>query len=179
MKIQTKQLALDAVLAAMCAALGYLALDAGSLKVTLEALPILLGALLFGPTDGALVAFVGTAISQLLYYGISVTTLLWMLPYVLCGFLAGLYAKKRGFSLTGKQTVLIVAAVEVLIAVLNTGVLYLDSRIYAYWFPGFISAALLVRALICIGTAAAFSAILPVLLRAMKKVIGTEGGAEK
>ena len=144
--------------------------------MTLEALPILLGALLFGPADGALIAFVGTAISQLLYYGISVTTLLWMLPYVLCGFLAGLFAKRRGFSLTGKQTVLIVAAVEVLITLLNTGVLYLDSRIYAYWFPGFISAALLVRAGICAATAAVFSAVLPVLLRAVKKAIGTKGG---
>ena len=176
MKIQAKQIAVDGMLAAVCAALGYLALDMGSMKVTLEALPILLGALLFGPVDGVLIAFVGTAISQLLYYGISVTTLLWMLPYVLCGLFAGLYAKRRGFSLGGKQTVLIIVLCEILISLLNTGVLYLDSRIYAYWFPGFISAALLVRAGICIATAVAFSAILPVLLRAVKKAIGMKGG---
>ena len=46
-KTKTRQLALNAVLAAMCAALGYLSLDFGNLKITFESVPILIGALLF------------------------------------------------------------------------------------------------------------------------------------
>jgi uncharacterized membrane protein len=51
--VKTKQLVINAMLAAMCAALGALALDMTSIKVTFESLPILLGALLFGPVSGA------------------------------------------------------------------------------------------------------------------------------
>jgi len=176
MHIKTKQLATDAMLAAMCAALGYLALDMGNMKITFESLPILLGALLFGPADGALIGFVGTGIYQLLRYGISATTPLWMLPCVLCGFLAGLYARRQRYDLTGKQILLTILLNELLITALNTGVIYLDSKLYAYWFPGYISASLIVRLAISIAKAAAFSAVLPVLLRAVKKVVG---GAEQ
>jgi len=176
MQIKTKQLATDAMLAAMCAALGYLALDTGTMKVTFESLPILLGALLFGPVDGALIGLVGTGIYQLLRYGVSATTLLWMLPYVLCGLLVGCYAKRQRFALTGKQILLAVMLNELLITALNTGVIYLDSKLYAYWFPGYVSAALTVRFVIGIAKAAAFSAVLPVLLRAAGKVVG---GAQK
>ena len=53
--MKTKQLTLDAMLAAMCAVLGYVALDMGNIKITFESLPILLGAMLFGPVDGMLI----------------------------------------------------------------------------------------------------------------------------
>ena len=171
MKITTKQLALDAMLCAMCAVLGYLAVDTGPVKVTFETLPILLGALLFGPLDGFLIGTVGTGIYQLLRYGVSVTTLLWMLPYALCGLLVGLYVKKHDFSLSATQTTFIVTVNEILITLLNTGVIYLDSRIYAYWFPGYISASLIVRFVLCIVKAVVFSVLLPVLIRAVNKVL--------
>jgi len=95
MKLSVRQLALDAMMAAMCAVLGYVAVDTGSVKVTFESFPVLLGALLFGPVDGLLIGVVGTGLYQLLRYGVSVTTLLWMLPYALCGLLAGWNAKRK------------------------------------------------------------------------------------
>ena len=94
--MKTRKLALNAVLAAMCAALGALALDLNSIKITFESFPILLGALLFGPLDGLAVGFVGTLLYQLLRYGVSVTTPLWILPYALAGLVTGFYAKRRG-----------------------------------------------------------------------------------
>lgn len=171
MKIKTRQLAFDAMLAAMCAVLGYLAVDTGNLKVTFESLPILLGALLFGPADGFLIGAVGTGLYQLLRYGVSATTLLWMLPYALCGFLTGLYAKKKGLSLTGGQTVFIVVCNEVLITLLNTCALYVDSKLYAYYFPGFIGATLALRFVMSIAKAVVFALILPTLVRAGKSVL--------
>ena len=143
--MKTRKLALNAVLAAMCAALGALALDLNSIKITFESFPILLGALLFGPLDGLAVGFVGTLLYQLLRYGVSVTTPLWILPYALAGLVTGFYAKRRGFSLTTGQTVGIVVAAEVLVTALNTLVMYIDAKLYGYWFPGFISAMLLLR----------------------------------
>ena len=77
---KTKKLAMDSMLAAMCAVLGYLSLDFGNLKITFESVPILLGALLLGPIDGMAIGGVGTLLYQLVRYGVSVTTLLWILP---------------------------------------------------------------------------------------------------
>ena len=71
---KTKKLAMDSMLAAMCAVLGYLSLDFGNLKITFESVPILLGALLLGPIDGMAIGGVGTLLYQLVRYGVSVTT---------------------------------------------------------------------------------------------------------
>ena len=54
-KITTLQLSIDAMLCAICAVLGYLAIDLTSIKVTFEELPILVAALVFGPVDGVMV----------------------------------------------------------------------------------------------------------------------------
>lgn len=171
MKITTRQLAMDAMLAAMCAVLGYLAIDTGTIKVTFESLPILLGAVLFGPIDGLLIGGVGTGIYQLLRYGVSVTTVLWMLPYMLCGFLVGLYAKKKEFSMTKAETVFIVVFNELLITVLNSGVLFADSKIYGYYFKGLIAGSLMLRLVICVVKAVVFGLVLPMLVNGVSKVI--------
>lgn len=162
----TKKLAVNALLAAMCAVLGAISLDMGNLKITFESLPVLIAALLFGPVDGLAVGGIGTLLYQVLRYGVTATTLLWILPYVLCGLFVGLYAKKNGFRLSGKQLGLAVFASSVMILVLNTAVLYLDSKIYGYYSPVFIFGSLVPRILICLVKAAAFTAVLPTLLRA-------------
>ena len=173
--MKTRKLALNAVLAAMCAALGALALDLNSIKITFESFPILLGALLFGPLDGLAVGFVGTLLYQLLRYGVSVTTPLWILPYALAGLVTGFYARRRGFSLTTKQTVGIVVAAEVLITALNTLVMYIDAKLYGYWFPGFISAMLLPRGAVCIVKAVVFGLVLPKLCARVRRALPGEG----
>ena len=166
---KTRQLAFDAMLAAMCAVLGYVALDVGNLKITFESVPILIGALLFGPLDGAAVGFVGTLIYQLLRYGVSATTLLWILPYVLCGALAGAYAKRHGFALNQRRLTCAVVTNELLITALNTVVLYIDSRIYGYYSAAFIFGSLTLRVIICVAKALAYSFALPPLLRALDR----------
>ena len=174
MNLKTKQLITDAMLSAMCAVLGYLAIDTGSIKITFESLPVLLGALMFGPLDGMLIGGIGTLIYQLLRYGVSVTTPLWILPYVLAGLLCGYAAKRRAFSLTRLQTMALVVICELMITLLNTGTLYLDSRIFGYYFPGFITGSLLLRLVVCIVKAVVFGAILPVLVRALKRLPNRE-----
>ena len=62
----TKQMAMDAVLAAVCAVLGYFGPDLGNLKITFEGLPVIVAALLFRPLDGAAVGGIGTLLYQLL-----------------------------------------------------------------------------------------------------------------
>ena len=164
-----KKLARNAILAAMCAVLGAVAVDMGNMKITFEALPVMLGALMFGPASGAAIGFVGTLTYQLLRYGVSVTTPLWILPYVVCGLTAGLCAKKRGFTLSRGQTILIAVIAELIITTLNTGVLYIDSKIYGYYSAVYIFGTLLPRYAICVGKAVAEGALLPPLIAALDK----------
>ncbi len=176
---KTKQLALDAMLAAMCAVLGYLSLDFISLKITFESLPVLLGALLLGPVNGCAIGLIGTLVYQLLRYGVTLTTPLWILPYAVCGFAVGLCAKRKGFELSQGQMTALVVLNELLITLLNTGVMYIDSLLYHYYFPGFITGSLALRLVICIGKAVAFAFLLPVVLKPARAALSQNAGANR
>ena len=169
--MKTKQLAIDGMLAAMCAVLGYLAIDLTYLKITFETLPIILAALMFGPLDGLAVGGVGTLIYQLLKYGVSATTILWILPYCIIGILLGFYANKHAFHNTDRELFLSVVAAELLVTILNSGVMYVDAKLYGYWFPGFIAANLILRIVISIAKAAAFGAVLPKITVAVRRAM--------
>ena len=169
--MKAKQIAVDAMLAAMVAVLGYISIDTGAVKITFESLPILIGALLFGPGDGMLIGGIGTLIYQLLRYGVSATTLLWMLPYIICGLIVGFYAKKNDYLLSRRQILAAVIISELLITILNTFVIYADSKIYGYYYPALIWGSLALRFVICIAKAVAFGLILPELLKSIRKAI--------
>lgn len=172
-RMNTRQLTIDAMLCAVCAVLGYVALDLGNIKITFESLPILLGGLLFGPLDGMLIGGMGTLIYQLIRYGVSATTLLWIVPYIVCGLVAGVWAKLNRFRLERVQTVLLVIAAELAVTGLNTIPIYVDSKLYGYYFPGIILGALALRLVICVVKAVAFGAVLPTLTEAIRRGLGT------
>ena len=66
MKNSTAQIAINAMLAALCAVLGYFSLDFVNLKITFESFPVLLAGMMYGPVNGAMVGLTGTFIYQLL-----------------------------------------------------------------------------------------------------------------
>lgn len=169
--MKTKRLTIDAMLSAMCAVLGYVAIDMGAIKITFESFPVLLGALMFGPADGAVIGCLGTLVYQLLRYGVSATTLLWMLPYIIMGFLCGLYAKKKSYRMSVRQTVVITVISGLLVTLMNTGVIYLDSRLYGYYYPGIVAVMLVPRILTSIGESAVFGLALPPVMKSVRKVI--------
>lgn len=166
--MKTRQLAIDAMLAAMCAVLGYVALETNAFKITFESLPVFVAALMFGPVDGLLVGGVGTFIYQMLRYGMSATTFLWILPYVIAGGIMGAYARKNSFKLSSRQALFIVMACELLITVLNTGCIYVDSHIYGYYYPALILGSLGVRLVVCLAKGFAFGTIIPKLILRVK-----------
>lgn len=159
----------DAMLAAVCAVLGFIALDLGNIKITFESLPILLAAFMLGPIDGMLVGGVGTLVYQLLRYGISATTVLWILPYVLCGLFAGLMSRKTDAD-DSKRILFKVVLMEVMILAINTGVIYIDSKIYGYYSAVYVFGSLAIRIVICIIKSAAFGLVMPYLLKGLRQV---------
>lgn len=144
---KAQHLAIDGVLAALAVVLGFASIRIGNImKITLEDLPVIFAALLFGPADGAAVAAVGIFLYQLLSFGITVTTPLWIVPFVVTGLIIGAFAKKAGFNNSRKQLVILFLAAELMIWAMNTGAIYADSKIYGYYYPTIITGMLLIRA---------------------------------
>ena len=126
--MNTKRLVTVAVLIALYTVLSLFSANLGLIKLTFESFPVLVASLMFGWVDGLLVGAVGGLLNQMLTYGFTVTTLMWILPNAVRGLLVGLYAKKHGLDLTMKQTAGIVLATSLLVTALNTVALYIDSR---------------------------------------------------
>ena len=168
---KTKKLAINAMLSAMCAVLSYLSLDLGNIKLTFEGLPILAAALLLGGWSGGAVGLIGILISQLLRYGLTVTTLLWILPHVVCGLTVGFYAQKKGFALSPGQAIGIVTVGELLVTALNSLALYVDSKLFGYYTPTIITGVLALRTALAVARSAAYGALLPPLLDRLRKIL--------
>lgn len=178
MRKNVKQLSTNAMLAAMCAVLGAVSLDLGNIKITLESIPVILGALLFGPADGAIIGFVGTFVYQVLRYGFSATTLLWMLPHVVCGFIVGMYAKKKSFNLSVVQTIVITVIAGLVLTTLNTGVMYIDSKIYGYYSAVYIFGSMLIRYISGIAKFVAIGVLMPPLVNLLRSRFFLNGGSD-
>ncbi len=178
-KFTTLRLTTDAMLAAMVALLGYVSIDAGTVKVTFETLPILLVAFLLGPLDAVLVGGIGTFIYQILRYGLMYMTPLWILPYVLGGLFCGLVAKLRKYDLNMLQTVIVTVITELIVSAANTGVLYLDSIVNHYYYKGIILGALALRTVIALAIGVVFGLILPTIVKLVEPILkGTKSKAE-
>ena len=169
--MKTRQLVLDAMLAAICFLLANMALSTGTVKVTFESVPVLIGALLFGPIDGLAIGGIGTLLYQMLSYGFTATTALWIIPYMVCGLFVGLCAKVKNFDLSNRQLMVIVVVGELLVTFFNTIALYVDSHVYGYYHPTIITGVLGLRLVICVVKAMAYSVILPSLLKPIRKTL--------
>ena len=104
-KWTARRLAADAMFAAMVTVLAAAAIKTGNLKITIEAMPVFLGALMLGPVDGMVIGGIGTLLYQLLSYGVTVTTALWIAPYMLLGLCVGAVSARHGYACTKRQLV--------------------------------------------------------------------------
>ena len=179
-RTRTQQLATDALLAAMCVVLGFMSIRIGNImKISLEDFPVILAALMYGPADGMIVAAVGIFLYQLLSYGITATTALWILPFVIVGGLAGLYAKKSNFNNDPKQILAIFIICEILICILNTGAIYADAKIFGYYYPTIITGMIAIRMVTAIGKGIVLGLVSPPLLKTLSRVTGNGRKAVK
>ncbi len=174
-KFRTRQMAFDALLIAAHYVLSLFSISAGPMKFTLEGFPILLGALLFGPVDGAVIGFLGAFLAQILGpYGFMPTTLLWVLPHFARGLVAGLYARARGYQLGRGRMIFLMELCAVLTTVLNTLALLVDSRIGGYYSYQMVFGSLIWRFLTGMVLALLYAAVLPALVSALRRQFGTK-----
>ena len=168
----TRRLSVDAMLSAMYVVLSLLSVSLPNMKITFDSLPILVGAALLGPVDGLAIGLMGSFINQLLTYGLTVTTVLWIIPAGVRGLLVGLYAKRHDFSMTVPQTMFITVVSALIVTALNTAVMYIDSVIFMYYSYAYVFGAVIPRIIAGIVTAVVFAAILPTVVASMKKLLG-------
>ena len=141
-RFPVRRIAIDAVLIAMYFGLSLLSVEIGGIKLTFASLPTLICAMLFGPIDGFLVGFLGAFMEQMIRYGFTATTVLWVLPPAIRGLFVGvcvLLLKKQmsvDAILSTKRPYVYFAVTlisGVLVSTLNTLVYYVDAKLYHYY----------------------------------------------
>ncbi|MCD7845728.1 MAG: folate family ECF transporter S component [Oscillospiraceae bacterium] len=170
MNKNAKRLVTDGLCAALYVVLAsYLSLSLGPMKLSMDGLPILLGAMLFGPADGAVIALVGNFLSQLLGpYGLSATTVLWMLPPALLGLLTGLYARRRSGELTPRGLFLPLLLLLAADTTLTTGVMWADCQVYHYAFATY-TPYIVWRYAADVVKGAVYALVLPPVIKALRR----------
>lgn len=131
------------------------------IRISVDSLPIILGALLYGPAGGLFVGLLGSFMSQLLTYGLTATTVLWVIPAAVRGALIGLYAKHRKYELSRVQLIGVLCVTAVVVTALNTGVMYCDSVINGYYSYAYVFGGVVTRVFAGIATAAVMSFVAP------------------
>ena len=170
-----QRLVFDALLIALTAALGEAAIEMGVFKLTFENLPIIIGALMFGPLDGFIIGVLGIFFSQLFRFGLDATMVLWILPYAISGLFVGLFSKKLAIGRIswknlGKEAVwivLLMIANCAMVTLINTGSLYISYK-YVWFMPTApLFASLPMKLGIGVGRAVVYAIIAPALIQGL------------
>lgn len=170
---KTYALCFNAVLSALFVALSMLAIPIGnSFKITFAPLPIVIASVCYGPVSGATVGIVGAFIEQLITYGVSATTVLWILPAGVRGLLTGLLFIILGKQLNPKCLLPSVIIPSLVVTVLNTAVTYIDSIVYGYPFALAIP-ALFIKIVLSVVTAVAIALISVPIIKTVSKYINS------
>lgn len=163
-----------AVMAALYLPLARMAVEIGTLKLSLGSLPVTVLALAAGPGEAAAAAAIGEFLKQLLSYGFTATTVLWLIPPALRGAVIGfaaLKARQSGWHLEDRPTVYfgVSVAAALLTTLANTPVLWLDSVLYGYYFPGYILGALSARLVVGVVTAVLIGLVAIPMLKLLRR----------
>jgi len=169
-----KALCRVAILAALYFLLNMLSIRAGNLRVTFASLPVIVAALLFGPGEAFTAAALGELLNQMLSYGFTLTTALWLLPPAIRGLLVGLAAARS--SAAGRPleehpgacyTVCLLAAAAT--TACNTAAIAADSLLYHYFTWALIFGDLAFRLITGLVTAAAITTVSIPLVRLLRR----------
>lgn len=174
-KTNVRRMCYTALLAAMYVPLSlYVAVQVGNVRISFGSLPVVVGALLFGPLDAAAAALVGEFFKQLLTYGVTYTTVLYLIPPAVRGVVIGaaaVLARQRGGRLEERRAVCwcVCVAAAVCTTVGNTLVNWLDSVLLGYYTPALIFGDLIWRLLVGILNAVVMASIAIPLVKLLRR----------
>lgn len=173
--MNVRKMCCTALLAAMYVPLSlYAAVQVGYVRISFGSLPVVIAALLFGPVEAVTAAMVGEFFKQLLTYGFTYTTVLYLIPPALRGAVIGaaaLLALRKGTRLEEHRAacygVCIAAAVCTTIG--NTLVNWMDSVLLGYYTPALIFGKLALRFAIGMVNAVVMAAIAIPLVKLLRR----------
>lgn len=163
--MKTKKLVLNAMFIAMHVVLCYVSINLGNMVITVSGLPIVIGAMLFGPTAGLEIGLIGSFLNQMIKYGLTPTTILWILPAGVKGLMIGAYAKHKKFKMTVAQMTFITILSAFVVTTLNTVVMYIDSKMFGYYSFAYVFGAIVWRYLAGIVTSVIYVVVIPPLMK--------------
>ena len=156
--------------------LPLMTINVGGLKFTFEHFPVVLSAVIFGPLEALVVGTLGELINQLTTFGITPTTILWILPIAVRGALVGVCYKllknKMQDLVSVKHSALFIIVCIVsglLSSCLNTVALYVDSKLFGYYTYEMVFGVLLMRLVLSIITSVIIGMIITPVLYALKR----------
>lgn len=129
----------------------YVGVSFGNVKISFGSLPVIVAALLCGPVEGFLVPFIGSFFHQLLTYGVTATTVLYLIPPALRGLIVGAVAvwfwRKRGSALENQRILCYIVCILAAMVTTtgNTLVNWLDSVLYHYFSYAYVFGDALLR----------------------------------
>jgi len=128
----------------------FVAIRIGTWQVSFGSLPVVITALMFGPMDAFLVAAIGEFFKQLLTYGFTATTILYLIPPALRGVVIGFVAVrlwKSDRKLEDRRVLcyLVCICAAVVTTFGNTMVNWADSLIYGYYTFAYVFGNAVVR----------------------------------
>lgn len=170
----TRRICVTGMLAALYLALNMVGFRAWSFHITFASLPVVVGALLFGPVEGMLIAFIGEFFNQVLSYGVTPTTALWLIPPAVRGLAVGsaALAMRKGPKRLDERPVLcyvVCMAAALCTTAVNTLVMYLDSVIMDYYSFAYVFGSAVIRIGSGILTAVVVTTVAVPLVRLLRR----------
>lgn len=141
-RFPVNRIAIDAVLIALYFGLSWASVEVAGIKLTFVGLASIIAAMVYGPIDGFLVGFFGAFCEQMLKYGFTATTILWLLGPAMRGLIVGcakLIFKKAMSTehLLKKHRPYVFFAVSILaglvVSTFNTMAFYVDAKMFHYY----------------------------------------------
>ena len=141
-RFPVSRIAIDAVLIALYFGLSWASVEIGGIKLTFVGLASIIAAMVYGPIDGFLVGFLGAFCEQMLKYGFTATTLLWLLGPAMRGLIVGcakvIFKKSMSTEnlLKNRRPYVFFAAsilAGLVVSVFNTMAFYIDAKMFHYY----------------------------------------------
>lgn len=169
MKKKLLRICIVGVFSAVYVLLNMLSIKFGNyLQISISALPIILVAIYLGPISGMCVGLIGEFLSQLLEYGLSVATLWWTLPAAVRGLAVGLIFISFKRSKKFLPISINVTISSLLVTILNTLLLIMESKILGYYSISISTAFFVTRLTSSIATAVVMIIIIFPIIKAFK-----------
>lgn len=155
--VDTLKICILAMFTALYVVLAFVSIPLGnSLKISIEGFPIFIMALFYGWKEGLTVGVLGPFIYQMLNFGFTPTTVLWILPHAMTGYFTGLiksdYDKWKLYEANPKREyhvkdemynlMIFIFLVCCFSTLLNSLAIYVDSKMYGYYNPVLITGML-------------------------------------